>query len=119
SLPARPQRRPKAEPDAPPHPAYQETITRRNDRLHRATTPRRQDPTRSNSLPQALPRAQPLPPSREPTHASLTNIEASLAETGLVCTSCAEPSTCPTTSATSVGRTTSPRLAPDLSARPL
>jgi transposase len=80
-LPPRPQRRPKAQPDAPPHPAHQETITRPHDQLHRATTPRRQDPARSNSLPQALPRPQPLPPTRKPaTHERLTNIEASLAQ---------------------------------------
>jgi transposase len=35
--------------------------------LHRATHPGRQDPTRSKPLPQALPRPQPLPPTRTRT----------------------------------------------------
>jgi hypothetical protein len=49
--------------------------------LHRATNPGRQNPTRSNPLPQALPRPQPLPPTRTRTATTdLTNIEASLAQ---------------------------------------
>ena len=50
--------------------------------LHRATEdPRRQDPTRSKPLPQALPRPQPLPPTRtRAADRNLTDIEASLAQ---------------------------------------
>jgi transposase len=40
--------------------------------LHRTTTRRRQDPTRSKPLPQALPRPQPLPTPRTPTNDRLT-----------------------------------------------
>ncbi len=45
-------------------PRHPTTITPRNDRLHRTAPPRRQEPTRSKPLPQALPRPQPLPATR-------------------------------------------------------
>ncbi len=54
--------------------------TPRHDRLHRAPHPGRQDTTRSEPLPQALPRPQPLPATRTRTaDHDLTDIEASLA----------------------------------------
>jgi hypothetical protein len=84
-LPPRPWRRPHTEPGAAHDPRHQTPITPSNDRLHRATPPRRQEPPRSNPLPQALPRPQPLPAPRERlTAADLTNIEASLAHPGLL-----------------------------------
>ena len=50
-------------------------------RLHRTPPARRQDTTRSKPLPQALPRPQPLPPTRTRTaNDHLTDIEASLAQ---------------------------------------
>jgi len=62
-------------------PRHKKTLTPRDNRLHRTTPPRRQDPTRSQPLPQTLPRPQPLPPTRtRNAAASLTNIEASLAQ---------------------------------------
>ncbi len=63
-LPTRPIRRPQTQPRAAHDPRHTETLTPRDDRLHRTTPPRRQDPTRSKPLPQALPRPQPLPPPR-------------------------------------------------------
>ena len=80
-LPPRPQRRPQTQPRPPPDPRHPETLTPRNDRLHPTTPPRRQDTTRSKPLPQALPRPQPLPPTRKRTATGhLTNIEASLGQ---------------------------------------
>ena len=52
-----------------------------NQGLHRTPDQRRQDPPRSDPLPQALPRPQSLPPTRTRTaNERLTNIEASLAQ---------------------------------------
>ena len=52
-----------------------------DDRLHRTPNTGRQDPTRSQPLPQALPRPQPLPATRTRTaDHDLTDIEASLAQ---------------------------------------
>ena len=73
-------RRPQTQPRAPHDPRHTQTHTPRHDRLHRTTPPRRQDPTRSKPLPQALPRPQPLPPTRTPANDHLTFIEASLAQ---------------------------------------
>src|SRR5207247_788401 len=82
-LPARPIRRPQTQPRPAHDPRHTKTLTPRHDRLHRTTPPRGQDPTRSKPLPQALPRPQPLPPTRTRNAADdLTNIEASLAQTG-------------------------------------
>ncbi len=58
-----------------------ETHTPANEGLHRTPHPRRQNTTRSKPLPQALPRPQPLSPTRTRTATGdLTNIEASLAQ---------------------------------------
>ena len=76
----RPKRRPQTQPRTAHDPRHTETLTPRHDRLHRTTPPRRQDPTRSKPLPQALPRPQPLPATRtRSATGDLTNIEASLA----------------------------------------
>ena len=80
-LPTRPWRRPQAQPRAAHDPRHSPPRAPPDDRLHRASHPRRQEPPRSDPLPQALPRPQPLPPSREPANADLTDIEASLAHT--------------------------------------
>jgi transposase len=57
------------------------TLTPRDDRLHPTTHPRGQDQTGGKPLPQALPRPQPLPPTRTRSATGhLTNIEASLAQ---------------------------------------
>jgi hypothetical protein len=61
-------------------PRHSPPRARPDDRLHRASHPRRQEPPRSDPLPQALPRPQPLPPPREPANADLTDIEASLGQ---------------------------------------
>src|SRR6266566_5388274 len=80
-LPARPKRRPQTQPSTTHDPRHPQTLTPRDDRLHRTTHSRRQDTTRSNPLPQALPRPQPLPPTRTRTATGdLTDIEASLAQ---------------------------------------
>src|SRR5206468_7107293 len=80
-LPARPRRRPPAQPGAAHDPRYQTAVTPRNDRLRRATRARRQEQPRSEPLPQALPRPQPLPTTRTWSAAGdLTDIEASVAQ---------------------------------------
>jgi transposase len=80
-LPARPLRRPQTQPGAPPDPRHTQTHTPRHDRLHRTASAGGQDATRSKPLPQALPRPQPLPPTRTRTaNRDLTDIEASLAQ---------------------------------------
>jgi hypothetical protein len=76
-LPARPKRRPKAQPRTAHDPRHPQTLTPRHDRLHQPTHPRRQDTTRSQPLPQALPRPQPLPTPRARANDHLTFIEAS------------------------------------------
>ena len=82
-LPPRPLRRPQTQPRTAHDPRHPQTHTPAHDRLHRTPPHRRQDPTRSKPLPQALPRPQPLPPTRTPaTDRDLTNIEASLAKPG-------------------------------------
>ena len=79
-LPARPQRRPQAQPSAAHDPRHQRPHAPADDRLHQPSHPRRQEPPRSKPLPQALPRPQPLPTTRSRSAAGdLTNIEASLA----------------------------------------
>jgi hypothetical protein len=66
-------------------PRHPQALTPRHDRLHRTAPPRGQDATRSNPLPQALPRPQPLPPTRTRTAAGdLTDIEASLEKLPIV-----------------------------------
>ena len=80
-LPARPIRRPQTQPRPAHDPRHTQTHTPRHDRLHRTPPPRRQNPTRSKPLPQALPRPQPLPaPRARTTNDHLTDIEASLAQ---------------------------------------
>jgi Transposase len=66
-LPPRPSRRPQTQPCTAHDPRHTETHTPRHDRLHRTTCARRQNPGRSNPLPQALPRPQPLSPARTRT----------------------------------------------------
>src|SRR6266508_1874977 len=84
-LPARPKRRPQTEPRPPHDPRHTKALTPRDDRLHRPSHPRRQESTRSDPLPQALPRPQPLPAPRTRTAAGdLTNIEASLAQSSMI-----------------------------------
>jgi transposase len=62
-------------------PGHPETPPSTDHRLHRTPNRRRQDPTRSKPLPQALPRPQPLPATRTRTaNERLTNIEASLTQ---------------------------------------
>jgi transposase len=61
-------------------PRHTQALTPRHDRLHRTAHPRGQDPTRSNPLPQTLPRPESVPATRTgSTPGDLTNIEASLA----------------------------------------
>src|SRR5206468_1960825 len=80
-LPPRPKRRPQTQPRTTHDSRHTQTLTPRHDRLHRPTPPRRQDTTRSQPLPQALPRPQPLPATRTRTaRDDLTNIEAALAQ---------------------------------------
>src|SRR5439155_4069170 len=80
-LPARPKRRPQTQPRTPHDPRHPQTLTPRDDRLHRTTHSRRQNTTQSNPLPQALPRPQALPATRTRTATGdLTDIEASLAQ---------------------------------------
>src|SRR3984893_2950102 len=79
-IPARPKRRPQTEPRTAHDPRHPETRTPANNRLHPTTHARRQNTTRSQPLPQALPRPQPLPPTRTRTATdNLTDIEASVA----------------------------------------
>lgn len=76
-LPPRPWRRPEAQPSPAHDPRHPAPYARSDDRLHRASHPRRQEPPGGDPLPQALPRSQPLPAPRERlTAADLTNIEA-------------------------------------------
>jgi transposase len=80
-LPPRPKRRPQTQPRTTHDPRHQTPHTSADDRLHRTAHPRRQEPPRSDPLPQALPSPQPLPPPRTRTATSdLTDIEASLAQ---------------------------------------
>jgi hypothetical protein len=79
-LPARPLRRPQAQQNPAPDHRHPPTRAPADDRLHQPTRPRRENPPRSNALPQALPRPPPLPPTRAPTTDNLTEIEASLAQ---------------------------------------
>src|SRR5439155_17341683 len=79
-LPARPKRRPQTEPRTAHDPRHTKALTPRDDRLHRTARPRRQNTTRSKPLPQALPRPQPLPPTRtRNATGDLTDIESTLA----------------------------------------
>ena len=71
-LPARPKRRPATQPRPAPDPRHPPPLAPTDNRLHRPSTPRRQDQPRSHPLPQALPRPQSLPPPRAPTNDHLT-----------------------------------------------
>src|SRR5207249_376719 len=75
--PARPRRRPQAQPGAAHDPAQPPPNRPGHDRLPQTASERGQNPTRSAPLPEALPRPQPLPPTREVRNDRLTNIEAS------------------------------------------
>src|SRR5437879_5982537 len=76
--------------ETPPRPAHDprhtETLPPRHDRLHPTAHRRWQNTARSKPLPQALPRTQPLPPTRaRSTNGDLTNIEAALAQAAAPC----------------------------------
>ncbi len=80
-LPPRPIRRPQTQLRSAHDPRHPQAHPPSNDRLHRTPARRRQNTTRSKPLPQALPRPQPLPPTRtRNATADLTDIEASLAQ---------------------------------------
>lgn len=64
TTPARPRRQPQTQPCTAHDPRHTETLTPRDDRLHRTAPARRQNQTRGKPLPQTLPRPQPLPPPR-------------------------------------------------------
>ena len=67
-LPPRPIRRPQTQPRPPhDHSSHESAYTQPTTAYIEPPNARRQDPPRSKPLPQALPRTQPLPPTRAPT----------------------------------------------------
>ena len=75
--PPQPPRRPPTQPRAAHHRRHPRPHLPPHPGLHRQTHPRRQDPPRSPTLPQALYRPPALPTTPTPTDHDLTNIEAS------------------------------------------